>query len=113
MQLANEEAQRFGHEHIATEHVLLGIIKEGNGGAVVVLRNLNIDPRKVRLEVEKLLRSHAEMAVAGQPPCTLRTKRVIEYAIDESRNLGHDHVGTEHVLLGFLRENEGVAARVL
>src|ERR1700735_4897552 len=91
MQLANQEAQRFNHEYVGTEHVLLGLIKEGSGVAATVLRNMDVDLRKIRNEIEK----------------------VIEYAIEEARNLNHNYVGTEHLLLGLLREQEGVAAQVL
>ncbi|HEX4146137.1 MAG TPA: Clp protease N-terminal domain-containing protein [Pirellulales bacterium] len=113
LQLSNQEAQRFNHEYIGTEHVLLGLLKEGSGVAANVLRNLDIDLRKIRLEVEKLVQSGPEMVTMGRLPQTLPAKKVLEYAIDEARNLKHNHVGTEHLLLGLLREDEGVAAQVL
>jgi ATP-dependent Clp protease ATP-binding subunit ClpC len=113
MQLANQEAQRFNHEYIGTEHVLLGLIKEGSGVAANVLKNLDIDLRKIRLEVEKLVQSGPDMVTMGKLPQTPRAKKVIEYSMDEARNLGHNYVGTEHILLGLLREQEGVAAQVL
>jgi ATP-dependent Clp protease ATP-binding subunit ClpC len=113
MQLANQEAQRFNHEYIGTEHVLLGLIKEGSGVAANVLRNLDIDLRKIRLEVEKLVQSGPDMVTMGKLPQTPRAKKVIEYSMEEARNLNHNYVGTEHVLLGLLREQEGVAAQVL
>jgi ATP-dependent Clp protease ATP-binding subunit ClpC len=113
MQLANQEAQRFNHEYIGTEHVLLGLIKEGSGVAANVLKNLDIDLRKIRLEVEKLVQSGPDMVTMGKLPQTPRAKKVIEYAMEEARNLGHNYVGTEHILLGLLREQEGVAAQVL
>ena len=113
MQLANQEAQRFNHEYIGTEHVLLGLIKEGSGVAANVLKNLEVDLRKIRLEVEKLVQSGPDMVTMGKLPQTPRAKKVIEYSMEEARNLGHNYVGTEHILLGLLREQEGVAAQVL
>src|SRR5437899_1613986 len=115
MQLANQEAQRFNHEYIGTEHVLLGLVKEGSGVAANVLKNLDIDLRKIRLEVEKIVQHGpgGEQVVMGRLPHTPRAKKVIEYLIEEARNLNHNYVGTEHLLLGLLREQEGVAAQVL
>ena len=113
MALANQEAQRFNHEYIGTEHVLLGLVKEGSGVGANVLKNLDVDLRKVRLEVEKLVKSGPDMVTMGKLPQTPRAKKVIEYAIEEARNLNHNYVGTEHLLLGLLREHEGVAAQVL
>ena len=113
MQLANQEAQRFNHEYIGTEHILLGLVKEGSGVAANVLKNLDVDLRKIRLEVEKLVQSGPEMVTMGKLPHTPRAKKVIEYAVEEARNLNHNYVGTEHLLLGLLREEEGVAAQVL
>src|SRR5215216_1577243 len=113
MALANQEAQRFNHEYIGTEHILLGLVKEGSGVGANVLKNLDVDLRKVRLEVEKLVKSGPEMVTMGKLPQTPRAKKVIEYAIEEARNLNHNYVGTEHLLLGLLREHDGVAAQVL
>jgi ATP-dependent Clp protease ATP-binding subunit ClpC len=113
MQLANQEAQRFNHEYIGTEHILLGLVKEGSGVAANVLKNLDIDLRKIRLEVEKIVQAGPDMVTMGKLPQTPRAKKVIEYSIEEARNLGHNYVGTEHLLLGLLREQEGVAAQVL
>src|SRR5438270_3127791 len=113
MQLANQEAQRFNHEYVGTEHVLLGLIKEGSGVAANVLRNLDVDLRKIRNEIEKTVQAGPEMVTMGKLPQTPRAKKVIEYAIEEARNLNHNYVGTEHLLLGLLREQEGVAAQVL
>jgi ATP-dependent Clp protease ATP-binding subunit ClpC len=113
MQLANQEAQRFNHEYIGTEHILLGLVKEGSGVAANVLKNLDVDLRKIRLEVEKIVQSGPDMVTMGKLPQTPRAKKVIEYAIEEARNLNHNYVGTEHLLLGLLREQEGVAAQVL
>lgn len=113
MQLANQEAQRFNHEYIGTEHILLGLIKEGSGVAANVLKNLDIDLRKIRLEVEKLVRSGPDLVTMGRLPQTPRAKKVIEFSMEEARSLNHNYVGTEHLLLGLLREQEGVAAQVL
>ena len=113
MQLANQEAQRFNHEYIGTEHMLLGLVKEGTGVAANVLKNLEVDLRKIRLEVEKLVQSGPEMITMGKLPQTPRAKKVIEFSMEEARNLNHNFVGTEHILLGLLREQEGVAAQVL
>ena len=115
MQLANQEAQRFNHEYIGTEHVLLGLVKEGSGVAANVLKNLDIDLRKIRLEVERIVQHGpgGDNATLGRLPHTPRAKKVIEYSIEEARNLNHNYVGTEHLLLGLLREHEGVAAQVL
>ncbi len=113
MALANQEAQRFNHEYIGTEHILLGLVKEGSGVGANVLKNLDVDLRKVRLEVEKLVKAGPEMVTMGRLPQTPRAKKVIEYAIEEARNLNHNYVGTEHLLLGLLREHDGVAAQVL
>ena len=111
--LANQEAQRLNHEYIGTEHILLGLVKEGSGVGANVLKNLDIDLRKVRIEVEKLVKTGPEMVTMGKLPQTPRAKKVIEYAIEEARNLNHNYVGTEHLLLGLLREHDGVAAQVL
>ncbi len=113
MALANQEAQRLNHEYIGTEHILLGLVKEGSGVGATVLKQLDVDLRKVRLEVEKLVKSGPDMVTMGRLPQTPRAKKVIEYAIEEARNLGHNYVGTEHLLLGLLREQDGVAAQVL
>jgi len=113
MALANQEAQRLNHEYIGTEHILLGLVKEGSGVGATVLKQLDVDLRKVRMEVEKLVKSGPDMVTMGKLPQTPRAKKVIEYAIEEARNLGHNYVGTEHLLLGILREQDGVAAQVL
>jgi len=113
MALANQEAQRFNHEWIGTEHILLGLVKEGSGVGATVLKNLDVDIKKLRLEVEKLVKSGPDMVTMGKLPQTPRAKKVIEYAIEEARALNHNYVGTEHILLGLLRESEGIAAQVL
>ena len=113
MALANQEAQRFNHEYIGTEHILLGLVKEGSGVGANVLKNLDVDIKKLRLEVEKLVKSGPDMVTMGKLPHTPRAKKVIEYAIEEARSLNHNYIGTEHILLGLLRETEGIAAQVL
>jgi hypothetical protein len=113
MQLANQEAQRFNHEYIGTEHILLGLVKEGSGVSANVLKNLDIDLRKIRLEVEKIVQSGPDMVTMGKLPQTPRARKVIDYAIEEARNLNSDYVGTEHLLLGLLREEEGIASIIL
>ncbi|MFM7163135.1 MAG: Clp protease N-terminal domain-containing protein, partial [Planctomycetaceae bacterium] len=113
MQLANQEAQRFNHEYIGTEHILLGLVKEGSGVAANVLKNLDVDLRKIRMEVENIVKSGPDMVTMGRLPQTPRARKVIEYSMEEARNLNHNYVGTEHILLGLLREQEGVAAQVL
>lgn len=113
MRLANQEAQRFNHEWVGVEHVLIALIKEDRGVAANVLKNLGIDLRKVRLEVEKLVQIGPEMVTMGKLPQTPRLRKAIEYAMEEARNLQHQYVGTEHILLGLLRDPEGLAAVTL
>eukprot|EP01026_Neomeris_dumetosa_P030295 TRINITY_DN2428_c0_g4_i1.p3 TRINITY_DN2428_c0_g4~~TRINITY_DN2428_c0_g4_i1.p3 ORF type:complete len:200 (-),score=30.14 TRINITY_DN2428_c0_g4_i1:35-580(-) len=113
MSFARQEAMKFNHEYIGTEHILLGLVKEGSGVGANVLKNLDVDLRKVRLEVEKLVKAGPDVVTMGQLPQTPRAKKVIEFAIEEARNLNHNYVGTEHLLLGLLREQDGVAAQVL
>jgi ATP-dependent Clp protease ATP-binding subunit ClpA len=114
MQLANEEAQRFHHEYIGTEHILLGLVREGAGVAANVLKNLAVDLHRIHLEVEKIVMPGPDLVgYPGRLPQTPRAKKVIEYAIEEARKLNHQWVGTEHLLLGLLRAEEGVAAQIL
>jgi ATP-dependent Clp protease ATP-binding subunit ClpC len=113
MALAREEAKKFNHEYIGTEHILLGLVKEGSGVAANVLQNLDIDLKKIRLEIEKIVQTGPDLVSVGQLPFTPRVKKVLEYAIEEARAMGHNYIGTEHQLLGLLREQEGVAAQVL
>jgi ATP-dependent Clp protease ATP-binding subunit ClpC len=113
MGLARQEAQRFNHDYIGTEHILLGLVQEGSGVAASVLKNLDIDLKKIRHEVEKLVNSGTTMVTMGQLPFTPRAKKVLELSLEEASNLGHTYIGTEHLLLGLIRENEGIAAQVL
>lgn len=111
--IARKEADRFNHNYIGTEHLLLGLIKLGQGVAVNVLRKMGLDFETIRLEVEKAVGSGPETKMIGEIPLTSRAKKVIELAVEEARNLNHSYIGTEHLLLGLLREGEGVAARIL
>ncbi|MBL7152873.1 MAG: hypothetical protein ISS79_04100 [Phycisphaerae bacterium] len=113
MAIANQEAQRFNHEYIGTEHILLGLVKEGCGVGATVLRNLDVDMKKMRIEVERLAKSGTDMVRLGELPQTPRAKKVIEYAMEEARALNHNYVGTEDILVGLIREDEGIAATVL
>ncbi|CDR32876.1 ATP-dependent Clp protease ATP-binding subunit [Criblamydia sequanensis] len=113
IKLAKKEAQRLNHNYLGTEHILLGLLKLGQGVAVNVLRNLNIDFETVRSEVEKLVGYGPEIQVYGDPALTGKVKKVFEYANEEAANLNHNYVGTEHLLLGLLRQTDGVAAQVL
>jgi hypothetical protein len=113
LQMANQEAQVFNHEYIGTEHILLGLVKEGSGVAANVLKNLDIDLRRIRLEVEKLVQSGPDEFRLSRRFQTPRAKKAIQYAMEEAWALKHNYVGTEHILLGLLRENEGVAAQIL
>jgi len=113
MGLARQEAQRFNHDYIGTEHILLGLVQEESGVAASVLRNMDIELKKVRLEVEKQVQSGGAVKPVGQLPFTPRAKKVLELAMEEAANLGHNYIGTEHLLLGLLKEQDGMAARVL
>lgn len=113
MQLANQEAQRLNHEFIGTEHILLGLVKDGNSVAAAVLKGLDVKLGKVRHEVEKRVAKGPDRVEMGRLPMTPRGKKVIEYAIEEAKAIGHNYVSTEHILLGLLRESEGIAAMVL
>src|SRR5271167_2109387 len=111
--LARKEAERFNHNYVGTEHLLLGLIKLGQGVAVNVLQRMGLDLETVRMEVEKHVGSHPETNMIGNFPYTPRVKKVLALAAKEAKALNHSYVGTEHILLGLLREGEGVAARVL
>ncbi len=113
IKLAKKEAQRLNHNYLGTEHVLLGLLKLGQGIAVNVLRNLNLDYETVRAEVEKLVGFGPEIQVYGDPALTGKVKKVFEFANEEAASLNHNYVGTEHLLLALLRQTDGVAAQVL
>ena len=114
MQLANQEARRLNHKYLGTEHILLGLIEEGSGVAANVLRNLGVNLRLMRLDIENIVQSGGlDVVKMGKLPQTPRAKKVIEYSMEEARNLGHDYVGDEHILLALLTGREGVARNVL
>jgi ATP-dependent Clp protease ATP-binding subunit ClpC len=112
LSLAQEEAQRFNHNYIGTEHLLLGLVREGDGVAAKVLSNLGVELNKVRSAVEFII-GRGDRIVLGDIGLTPRAKKVIELAVDEARRLNHHYIGTEHLLLGLVREGEGIAAGVL
>src|SRR5881409_1757224 len=111
--LAREEAARLQHDYIGTEHLRRGVIREGEGIAATVLNNLGLDLERIRQEVENMVSAAGGTMTIGEIPFTPRAKRVLELAVEEARSLGHNYVGTEHLLLGLIREGEGVAAKVL
>lgn len=113
MGLANQEAQSFNHEFVGTEHILLGLVRESGGVAVNVLKNLGVDSTRVCYEVEKLIKKGPDAVAPGELPETPRAKKVLDYALDEAHSLRHYYAGTEHLLLGLMREQEGIAACVL
>src|SRR6202000_2780225 len=111
--LARKEADRFNHNFLGTEHLLLGLIKLGQGVAVHVLQKMGLDLETVRMEVEKKVGTGPDQKMVGNIPYTPRVKKVLALASKEAKNLNHTYVGTEHILLGLLREGDGVAAKVL
>ena len=114
LQLAREEAARLHHEYVGTEHILLGLIREGEGVAAAVLTNFNVDLEEVSAKIEETVKQGKAAARAGPDlPYTSRAKKVLEFAMSEARELNHRYVGTEHLLLGILREEKGIGAQVL
>src|SRR5437762_4013735 len=111
--IAQEEAKRLNHDYVGTEHILLGLIALGEGVAAQVFANLGVDLRRLRAEIEKIVGTGDNVMLLGEIPFTPRAKKVLELAVEEAQNMGHSHVGTEHLLLGLIREEEGVAAQVL
>jgi ATP-dependent Clp protease ATP-binding subunit ClpC len=111
--LAKEEARRFNHDYIGTEHILLGLIREGEGVAAAVLQKLEVSLENIRLEIEKLVQPGPSTQIIGDIPFTPRAKKALELAAEEARSLGHNYIGTEHLLLGLIREGEGIASQVL
>src|SRR3989449_2975142 len=111
--MARKEAHRFNHNFVGTEHLLLGIIKLGQGVAVNVLQKMGLNLENVRIEVEKQVGTGPDQKMIGNIPYTPRVKKVLAFAAKEAQALNHSYVGTEHILLGLLREGDGVAARVL
>lgn len=112
LSLAQEEAQRFQHNYIGTEHLLLGLVREGEGIAAKVLSSLGVELTRVRTSVEFII-GRGDRIVLGEIGLTPRAKKVIELAVDEARRLNHHYIGTEHLLLGLIREGDGIAAGVL
>ncbi len=110
---AKEEARKYNHDYVGTEHILLGLLREGKGVAAAVLNNLGLGLGKITLEIEKLVQPGPSTKINGDVPFTARAKKVIEMAMDEARSLGHNYIGTEHILLGLIAEGEGVASQVL
>ncbi len=110
---AKEEARRFNHDYIGTEHLLLGLVREGEGVAAAVLQKLGLDLETIRVEVEKLVQPGPQTQVLGDIPFTPRSKKALELSAEEARALGHNYIGTEHLLLGLVKEGEGMAYRVL
>ncbi len=111
--LAREEAEKNQHEYLGTEHLLLGVLKDAGGVAIAVLQRLSVDLKKVRLEVERNMPASSNTLIIGDIPFTSRAKKVLEYSVEEARSMGHSYIGTEHLLLGLMREKDGVGARVL
>ena len=112
LMLAQEEARRFHHDYIGTEHLLLGMVREGEGVAAKVLASSGFELTKVRSAVEVII-GRGDSLVMGEIGLAPRLKKVIELAVDEARQLNHDHIGTEHLLLGLIREGEGIAAGII
>jgi len=114
LQMAREEAARLHHEHVGTEHILLGLIREGEGVGAAVLINLTVDLEEISQRIEEMVKQGKAAASAGPDlPYTSRAKKVLEFAMSEARELNHRYVGTEHLLLGVLREEKGIGAQVL
>ncbi len=113
MQLANQEAQRFNHEYLGTEHILLGLTKEGSGVAATTLIGLGLTLQGIRLEIEKIVTTGPGMITMGKLPQTPRAKKVIEYACQFASDYGFNYVGSEHLLIGLMLEGEGIACQVL
>ena len=112
--MAREEAARLHHEYVGTEHILLGLIREGEGVAAAVLNNLSVDLEEIQQKIEETVKKGKAAQASGPDlPYTSRAKKVLELAMGEARELNHSYVGTEHLLLGLLREEKGIAAQVL
>ncbi|TVP53695.1 MAG: NDP-hexose 4-ketoreductase, partial [Gemmatimonadales bacterium] len=111
--MARDEAIRLQHDYVGTEHILLGLIREGEGVAAAVLTNLNADLDQIHERIEEAVKKGKATIALGELPYTTRAKKVLEFAMSEARDLNHSYVGTEHLLLGLLREEKGIAAQVL
>jgi len=113
IRFANQEAARLGHDHISTGHLLLGLMREGEGAAITFLKDANVDLEKMKAELEGVMESKGRGSVIGQLQITDRANTALKLAAEESQNMGHKYVGTEHLLLGLIREHEGVASKAL
>lgn len=113
IRLANQEAARLNHDHISTGHLLLGLMREGEGTAITFLKGLNIELEKMKAELETALEKKGRGSIIGQMRFTTRASSALELAAEESQNLGHKYVGTEHLLVGIIRDQEGVASKIL
>ena len=111
--MAREEAELYRHEYLGTEHILQGVIKDGGGIAIALLQKSGADMNQIKAELEKNLPRSSNSLVIGDIPFTSRAKKVLEFAVEEARSLNHNYIGTEHLLLGLLKEKEGVACRIL
>ena len=111
--LAREEAERYHHEYLGTEHILLGILQDGGGIAIAVLQKVGIDVKQLKMEVERNLPKSLTNLVEGDIPFTPKAKKVLEYAVEEARLMGHNYIGTEHLLLGIIQEKDGLACKIL
>jgi ATP-dependent Clp protease ATP-binding subunit ClpC len=113
MELAGREAQRFGNEYVGTEHLLWGLAKETQGVAATVLEHFHVDLKPLRREVDELLKTRPHVESVNKLPQSIHAKEAIQYAVEEARAMHHNHVGTEHILLGLMRNSMAVAAQVL
>ena len=111
--LAREEAERHQNDYLGTEHLLLALLREGDGTALIVLKKMGLSPEQIRMEVERNLPSGGNTMTFGEIPFTPRVKKVIEYAVEEAKLLGHSFIGSEHLLLGLIREEDGIAGKIL
>ena len=111
--IAREESKRLNYEYVATEHILLGLIKEGGGIGAEALRSIGVDLEQLQTQVEETLEAKQGEEVKGKIPFSTRAKKILELAVKEAQQFGHKHIGTEHFLLGIVKEGEGVAAQLL
>ena len=111
--LAREEAERHQNDYLGTEHLVLAILRETDGIALMIIKKMGLSPEQIRLEIERNLPGGGTTVTFGEIPFSPRVKKVIEYGVEEARLLGHNHIGSEHLLLGLLREEEGIGGKVL
>ena len=110
--LSREEAERYSHEYLGTEHLLLGVLKDGGGIAISVLNKMGVDIKTLKEKVEKSLPQSSSSLNIGDIPFTSRAKKVLEVSVEEARSLGHNYIGTEHILLGLIKEKDGQASKI-